>query len=151
MNIEDTAVYKEVFDKDLIEYSDSCSPIYWSENNTMRIDSCLSYANTTDPYFRVYKGYKCSIFYNSNLSKLCRISMMKPEYIDGVGSDMILSEYEIEELIEILESKSSLFPDDNITNWQGIIKSYNNDVYKQDPLVPLPLDLPMPDYRQLLK
>ena len=95
--------------------------------------------------------------------KMCRLSLTKPEYIsDGINTNpLVLNPVQIDTLLDRLGKKNlsyQQFPE--FTYWQLALyhinlshqeldKYYIEDGIIGEPYLPLPLTLPIPDYRQL--
>lgn len=94
--------------------------------------------------------------------RYCRLSMLEPRYIGYQDESLRLNKEQIDKLYDILtETNTDLYlkstgkniPD--LTRWQYII-DYNNTIEtwlktSQNFFVPMPMDLPIPDYYQLMK
>lgn len=135
------------FDDDLKEVDIFESPVYISEDKKIRIDSCVNLSNS-EPYFKLFKGDNCLLnnIYNETVN-MCRISMINPIYINGVGSNFKLDKDDISKLIRILTSKNQY--NNKISNWEYMIISYNNDVDGVDCIDKLPNDINIPNYIEL--
>ncbi len=100
-------------------------------------DFSIEFSLNEDPnllYFKVFRKY-----YGG---ECCRISMVEPKFLD---SDFIISKAELNDIINIFNSKS----DNNRTYWEKLIddinweRSFDSEYYQK-------IDkLPMPDYKIL--
>ena len=92
---------------------------------------------------------------NYDTHKFCRISMMEPKYIGAEGEDLILSKEDIDILMNILTSNN--YRNYINTSWDYIIYHNNkehdcdSDCDMECGWVPIPEDLPIPDYYKLLE
>lgn len=89
--------------------------------------------------------YDSNIFSNAN--KKARLSIYLPMYVPEEfywtrKNKWILSKNECTEIYSFFKSESIFFPE--LTNWQLLIKEYNDHLLSSDK--ELPKDFPMPDY-----
>lgn len=135
-----------------------------------RIDVCVWVENPMGVDNMYFKYYDCSLYTMAN--KVARIRLDKPKYVggnhkEGTKKKWVLSERDKKELVELLKSPSD--EHEGLTKWQDVIITYNDDNFnlkakqtingeldkaQRDPkmpshLVPLPIDLPMPNYLEL--
>lgn len=135
-----------------------------------RIDVCVWVENPMSVDNMYMKYYNSSLY--TLATKVARIRLDKPEYVGGNHRERnlkkwILTEKEKKELIELLKQPSDKYQ--GYSKWHDVIITYNDDNFnlsfsqtvnaefekaQRDPkmpnhLVPLPIDLPMPDYTQL--
>ena len=96
------------------------------------------------------------IVYQPSTDKYCRLNLLKPEYIGYSDEHLILTKDDIEKLYSILEYDG---PYGNrvkgMNTWQSILYHTNENYTLHDTrdyyYVPMPLDMPIPDYTKLLK
>jgi hypothetical protein len=82
----------------------------------------------------------------------CRIYIHKPEYLTGYNENMILTDTEIEKLIEVLNSTDHMSEElgRSETVWQHIIECINDSFkYSSNIKYHIPRNLSMPDYNEL--
>lgn len=133
---------------------DSFMNIVYSKNG-LSIFSMPNWSNENILCFWVTKDISDDEF------EFCRLSMMEPKYINAENESLKLSKNEIDEIIHALSTNDTgtlgwnddcIFP----RNWDFMIAQLNDDhksTYPNEKLVwkDIPLDLPIPDYRLLLK
>lgn len=139
---------KEIFDTCKLEEVDIASDIVTIrpfQNTMIRIESS-SNNESTEPYFKLFLGENIYYPYDNNL-KMCRISMMSPKYIIGIGSDLNLTEDQIKLLIDLFKEKNEY--DSSKTNWEYLIYCYKSNMHNQSGYMDIPEDLPIPNYLKL--
>lgn len=72
--------------------------------------------------------------------RFCRISIYEPKYIGAEGENYILSEDEINDIIQIISK-----------NWHRILVNMNDQFRYDDEIKEIDVNLPMPNYLELLK
>ena len=97
--------------------------------------ACCIYNEIETPYFVVFNSH-----FISYDSKICRISMLEPVYIESEYNSMILTEEQCNELY-------SLLTENNNELWKKLIYYVNNEIDH----IQYDLNLPVPDYRKLNK
>lgn len=124
---------------------------------------------TQEPHMRYFKDdmilLSCGNFddnhlhymmvYKRSTDQLCRLNMLKPEYINYSDRTLTLSKEDIDKLIEILNFKGTW--ENNCVNemniWNSIIY-HTNEVYnltdREYFYIPMPIGMPIPDYTKLL-
>ena len=124
-------------DKNTIENSEFMPIIYFNDHLLIRGDIFYKGHPFGQSFFKVYRLKENSII------GICRISMISPEYIDGYDSNMILTNDEIDEII-------NMFKDNEYNMWKYLIEQSNilfkslNIKYQFNSI-----DYPMPDYNLL--
>lgn len=95
---------------------------------------CAIENNIDIPYFTILNSH-----FISYDSKICRISMLEPVYMDSKYNSMVLTQEQCDELYNIFTKN-----DNEI--WKKLIQytNFENDTEYD-------LDLPVPDYRKLSK
>lgn len=87
------------------------------------------------PYFGIFNSK--SMTYDT---KVCRISMVEPVYMNSEYNSMVLTEEQCNELY-------SIFTENNNEVWKKLIYCLNNEIDH----IQYDLNLPVPDYRKLNK
>ena len=139
---------KEIFDIEKLQEIDICSDIAVIcpfEDTNIRIESSSS-VEGIDPYFKLFLGNNIYYPYDDNM-KMCRISMIHPEYIIGIGSDLVLTQHQILLMNELFKKENQF--DHSKNNWEYLIFCYKQNMKNQYGFVNIPDDLSIPDYFQL--
>lgn len=102
----------------------------------------------TIPSIKVFNKFIGGYHYVSNV-KMCRISLLEPKYIYGVGSDWVLSDDEKIELMRVLNETITTWDGKVMTTWEAILNEHNNDIAEMIYQNFVPEDLPIPDYTKL--
>ena len=98
------------------------------------------------PYFKIRK---CDVT-DGIVIGVCRVQIYKPEYLIGYNEDMILSDDEIDIMINIFNSAP--YMDESCTTlWQEVIKDFNNHYKINGNKYRIPISTKMPDYNLLKK
>ena len=108
--------------ENLGEYDIQEGPVYWSDDRKLRIDQVNS---PKKAYLKVYKAKRDAFNIYAKSTKMCRLSLDDLSYVDGVGSNWILTDEEMNQIKEILASpcKSNI----NLT-----VLEYIKECYRQE-------------------
>lgn len=130
-------------------------------DDILMIEATPNFSDCCDPYIRVYSG---SFPFNMGTSKdikMCRISLLEPKVIGLKDEDLTIDDKIINSLINALKSKPKYKNTLNHyanTVWESIIEDLNNIHNEYDKesetgfeFKNLNIDLPIPDYHELLK
>lgn len=137
-----TSLSKSIGEIDLMQESH----IRYFEDD-MLILSCGNFGDDHLHYIMVYQR---------STDTLCRLNMLKPEYIGYADEHLILDKDNILKLISILKYKGDWENGcvNNMSIWASIIyhtiEFYEMSGNKEYFYVPLPKNLPIPDYIKLL-
>ena len=124
----------------------------YNEENGFIIAAIINIQYPPTPYFRLYYGE--NNYRDLDSSKMCRISLLEPKYLNLEGEDLILNKEQKIRLIEILNSPCPGC--EEIRVWDQILGHYNffhkdnidfNDLGVQ--FEPISYDLQIPDYTKL--
>lgn len=77
----------------------------------------------SDPYFKIFKYREEND--NYILTDLCRINMLKPEYIIGMDENMTLTNDELDIFMKVLISKGRNY---SCSYWEAAVDELNNDM-----------------------
>lgn len=135
------------FSEKIGEYDITQEPHIRYFEDDMIVLSCGNFDDYHLHYMMVYKR---------STDQLCRLNMLKPEYINYPDTTLILNREEIDKLIDILNYKGTHRNGcvNGMNIWNSIIY-HTNIVYSMANLkdfyyVPMPFDMPIPDYTKLL-
>lgn len=91
----------------------------------------------------------CFKVFTLDEEQMCRVNMIKPEYLNLEGENLILNHIQINELVHALNQPGDFWYGHYDTLWQAIIAHNNMTHYGENNWDPIPMDLPMPDYSLL--
>ena len=128
-------------------------------NDVIVIETSSNFANE-EPYMKIYAG-NIPFEFMAKTTKMCRLSFVRPFVFGCKDEDLILTKEIIDNIIIGLNSKPKLISLDGKqynTVWESLISDINyihhdnldEDIDKDFIIKDIPMNLPIPDYYQLL-
>ena len=113
----------EYKDENVQESNEYLSKIYWGKHMAITADVFMEGQPEDKTFFKVYRLGEEADF--DTIKGVCRISLDKPEYIEGYDSDIKLTNEEIDEIMEA-------FSCDNNARWKYLLGTTNISLEGKD-------------------